>query len=148
VEELEYLLDRARWTDDPAVAALVSLGTEHQIRGAQAVLEGELGESVQATTFEIKRPSIEGSWGMVVRARGIDKGTAVEWIARHHGIDPSQVVVVGDWLNDVPMMKAAGRSFAMAQAPERVRDAATDLLSADTWSGGGIAEAAERCGLL
>jgi hypothetical protein len=36
----------------------------------------------------------------------------------------------------------------MAQSPEAVKDAATDVLVADTWSGGGIAEAAERAGLL
>jgi hydroxymethylpyrimidine pyrophosphatase-like HAD family hydrolase len=85
---------------------------------------------------------------MVVRTAGVDKGTAIEWIARHHGVTLAEVVVVGDWLNDVPMMKAAGRSFAMAQSPAAVKAAATDVLAADTWSGGGIAEAAERAGLL
>jgi hydroxymethylpyrimidine pyrophosphatase-like HAD family hydrolase len=146
--ELEVVLERARWSEDPAVAAIVSLGTEDQIRGARTVIEGELGGVVQAATFEIQRARVSGGWGMVVRAAGVDKGTAIEWIARHHGVDPCEVVVVGDWLNDVPMMKAAGRSFAMAQSPAAVKAAATDVLDADTWSGGGIAEAAERAGLL
>jgi hydroxymethylpyrimidine pyrophosphatase-like HAD family hydrolase len=148
VEQLALVLDRARWGDDPAVAAVVSVGSEQQILGAHTVLTGALGHSVQATTFEISRPSLEGSWGMVIRAAGVDKGTAVEWLARHHGIETTEIVAVGDWLNDVPMLKAAGRSFAMAQAPERVRAVASDLLEADTWTGGGIAEAAERAGLL
>lgn len=144
--ELEAVLESARWSDDPAVTAIVSLGSEDQILGARTVIDGELGGAVQAAAFEVKR--VSGSWGMVVRAAGVDKGTAIEWIARHHGVHPSEVVVVGDWLNDVPMMKAAGRSFAMAQSPATVKEAATDVLDADTWSGGGIAEAAERAGLL
>jgi hypothetical protein len=36
----------------------------------------------------------------------------------------------------------------MAQAPEQVKEAATDRLEADTSTGGGVAEAAIRAGLL
>jgi hydroxymethylpyrimidine pyrophosphatase-like HAD family hydrolase len=85
---------------------------------------------------------------MVVRAARVDKGTAIDWLAGHYQIKPEEIVVVGDWLNDVPMFRRAGRSFAMAQAPEDVKSAATDVLVADAKSGGGIAEAAERAGLL
>ncbi len=85
---------------------------------------------------------------MVVRAAGVTKGTALEWIAEHYGVSPVETVAVGDWLNDIPMMQAAGRAFAMAQAPDNVKAAATDLLEADAWSGGGIAEAARRAKLL
>ena len=148
VTELDIVLDRARWSDEHRIAAVVSLGSEEQIQGARAVIEGELGDAVQAATFQIRRSGFSGSWGMVVRAAGVNKGTALEWIAEHHGVEPSEVVTVGDWLNDVPMLKAAGRSFAMAQAPEPVKAAATDVLEASTVTGGGIAEAAERAGLL
>jgi hydroxymethylpyrimidine pyrophosphatase-like HAD family hydrolase len=55
---------------------------------------------------------------------------------------------VGDWLNDVPMLQKAGQSFAMGQAPAEVRSAAKHLLAADIWIGGGVAEAAERAGLI
>jgi hydroxymethylpyrimidine pyrophosphatase-like HAD family hydrolase len=85
---------------------------------------------------------------MVVRAARVDKGTAIDWLAAHYQITPEEIVVVGDWLNDVPMFRRAGRSFAMAQAPDDVKGAATDVLVADSKSGGGIAEAAERAGLI
>jgi hypothetical protein len=55
---------------------------------------------------------------------------------------------VGDWLNDLPMFQVAGRSFAMGQAPDAVKSAATDVLDATATTGGGIAEAARRAGLL
>jgi hypothetical protein len=51
-------------------------------------------------------------------------------------------------LNDIPMLKRAGRSFAMAQAPLEVKAAATDILKASAMTGGGLAEAALRAGLL
>jgi hydroxymethylpyrimidine pyrophosphatase-like HAD family hydrolase len=84
----------------------------------------------------------------VVRAAGVDKGTAIDWVARHHGVTAAEVVAVGDWLNDIPMLRRAGRSFAMGQAPLEVKAAATDVLKASAHTGGGLAEAAMRAGLL
>ena len=78
---------------------------------------------------------------MLVRAAGPTKGTAVEWLARHHGCSVAEVVAVGDWLNDLPMFKVAGRSFAMHGAPAAVRNAASDGLDAVGGEGRGVAEA-------
>jgi hydroxymethylpyrimidine pyrophosphatase-like HAD family hydrolase len=134
--------------NDSAVSGLVSLGTEEQIQAAYATLLEEAPETLQCATFALRRPEFDGSWGLIVRAAGVSKATALEWIARHYGLDPEEVVAVGDWLNDVPMLARAGRSFAMAQAPDEVKAAATDQLEADFTTGGGIAEAAERSGML
>ena len=46
------------------------------------------------------------------------------------------------------MFRVAGRSFAMAHATDEVKAAATEHLRADVTTGGGVAEAAERAGLL
>jgi hydroxymethylpyrimidine pyrophosphatase-like HAD family hydrolase len=135
-------------TNENPVAGLVSLGTQEQIQQAHAMLGQEAPGHIQSATFALRRPEFEGMWGMVVRAAGVSKATALEWIATHHGIDPSEVVAVGDWLNDIPMLERAGRSFAMGQAPDEVKAAATDVLEADAFTGGGIAEAAERSGML
>jgi hydroxymethylpyrimidine pyrophosphatase-like HAD family hydrolase len=85
---------------------------------------------------------------MIVRAAGIDKGTAIDWLCQHYGVAPEETVAVGDWLNDVPMLRRVGRGFAMAQAPDEVKAVASDVLKADAFGGGGLAEAAERAGLL
>lgn len=148
VVELDDVLDPGRWSDGARMCALVSLGTEAQIRSAERAIKDSHAEHLQTTSFVVRRDGFAGTWGMVIRAAGVSKGTAIEWMAARRGISPDEVVAVGDWLNDVPMLRAAGRSFVMAQAPDEVKDAATDLLEADTWSGGGIAEAAERAGLL
>jgi hydroxymethylpyrimidine pyrophosphatase-like HAD family hydrolase len=46
------------------------------------------------------------------------------------------------------MLRAVGHSYAMGQSPPEVVEAAGQVLVADHTSGGGIAEAARRAGLL
>jgi hydroxymethylpyrimidine pyrophosphatase-like HAD family hydrolase len=104
-------------------------------------LTGALGAALRIVTFSV--PPIR-KFAMIIRAGGPTKGTAVTWLAEHHGCLPADVVAVGDWLNDVPMFEVAGRSFAMGQAPRELKDCATDELEADGQDGGGIAEAVRR----
>ena len=49
------------------------------------------------------------------------KGFAVEFFARQHGIPMDQVMVLGDQLNDLSMMQRAGISVAMGNADEEVK---------------------------
>lgn len=144
----ERVVDHPHWSLAQGITALVCVGTEHAIRALEQGLKSALGEAVYSIAFPIHRFEADKVWGMVVRAAGHSKGTALQWLARHHGIRPEEVVAVGDWFNDVPMFEAAGRSFVMGQAPEIVKVAATDRLRADSSTGGGIVEAALRSGLL
>ncbi len=147
-QEVERLADIEAWREPGAtLAALVALGTPDQIRSAELFIKNN-DKHLQCVMFEVGRPGFSGTWGLVVRASGVDKGTAIDWVARHHGVTAAEVVAVGDWLNDIPMLRRAGRSFAMAQAPSAVKAAATDILKANHTSGGGLAEAAMRAGLL
>jgi hypothetical protein len=147
-QQVNVLADLAEWQEPGAtLAALVALGTPTQIRGAEAFLKEHAGH-LQSVVFEVGRAGYSGTWGLVIRAAGVDKGTAIDWVAKHHGVTAAEVVAVGDWLNDIPMLRRAGRSFAMAQAPQEVKAAATDILKASAMTGGGLAEAAQRAGLL
>jgi len=136
------------WEYTRGITALVCLGSKEAISAMEVELTGSLGSTAYCATFPVRRMQTEGMWAMVVRAAGYSKGTALIWLARHYGVSPEEVVAVGDWFNDIPMFEAAGRSFVMAQAPENVKETATDRLSADSSTGGGIAEAALRAGLL
>lgn len=147
-QQVDKLSDLAGWREpDATLSALVALGTPDQIRSAEQFIKAN-DKHLQCVSFEVGRPGYSGTWGLVVRAAGVDKGTAIDWVARHHGVTAAEVVAVGDWLNDIPMLKRAGRSFAMAQAPNSVKAAATDILKASAHTGGGLAEAAKRAGLL
>jgi Cof subfamily protein (haloacid dehalogenase superfamily) len=147
-QQVDLLTDFDAWREpDASLSALVALGTPDQIRSAESFIKTN-DKHLQCVMFEVGRPGYSGTWGLVVRASGVDKGTAIDWVARHHGVSAAEVVAVGDWLNDIPMLRRAGRSFAMAQAPAAVKAAATDVLKANHTSGGGLAEAAMRAGLL
>jgi Cof subfamily protein (haloacid dehalogenase superfamily) len=145
---LEDAIEEARIRRATTTSGVVSLGTESQIRSIVAELARRAPEALQTVSFPVRRTTYTGMWGMVVRAAGATKGTAIEWIARHEGVSLSETIAVGDWLNDVPMFETAGRSFAMAHAPEEVKAAASEVLEADVIRGGGIEEAAQRAGLL
>lgn len=156
----DHVADHPHWGHPAGVSELVCVGGEAAIRAVHEVVQrlapatGSGPAEGQSAIFALNQPLqvVAGHatppWGLVVRAAGRSKGTAVEWLARHHGCTPADVVVVGDWLNDLPMFRAAGRSFAMGQAPGEVKAAATDVLDATIGTGGGIAEAARRAGWL
>ncbi len=145
---LDDAIDEARSRRASTTSGVVSLGTESQIKSIALELAQRAPEALQTVIFPVRRATYTGMWGMVVRAAGATKGTAIEWIARHEGVLLSETIAVGDWLNDIPMLERAGRSFAMAHAPEEVRAAASEVLEADVVRGGGIEEAAQRAGLL
>ena len=134
--------EHALWDSEGGMTAVVALGREASVGRTVADIQRDTTESMQVAMFPFRRDGEH--WGMVARAAGGTKGTALEWIAAHYGMAVSQTVCVGDWLNDLPMMKTAGRSFAMGQSPDDVKAAATDVLSRTIATGGGIAEAIER----
>ncbi|AKT36169.1 HAD family hydrolase [Chondromyces crocatus] len=139
---VERVSSHPSWEHEAGVMALVAVGSEAQIRDAEAEIRAELDERAFVASFPVSRA--QSTYGMVVRAAGSTKGTAVTWMAAYYGCSVDEVVVVGDWINDVPMFQTAGRSFAMMQAPEPVKRAATDTLGAHGDLGGGVAEAIRR----
>jgi Cof subfamily protein (haloacid dehalogenase superfamily) len=141
VDVVARLAEHPFWSHAEGLMALVALASEASIRAAVADLEACLGHAANVVAFPVHRV---GMFAMLVRAAGPTKGTAIEWLAKHHGCTPAEVVVVGDWLNDVPMFQAAGRSFVMGQAPPEVKAHATDQLASSCYSGGGVAEAVRR----
>jgi len=145
---LPTVLDPSHFAEESSVAALVSLGEESQIRGAAQRIFERAGEHIQIGFFSVSRRDLDANWGMVVRAAGVTKATALGAIAAHYGVSVEETVAVGDWVNDISMLETAGRSYAMGQAPDAVREVAHETLDADSESGGGIEEAARRAGML
>lgn len=136
---VERMTAHPYWEHERGILAVVAVGPEANIEAIAAEVRGCLNDVALVVSFPISRYG--GLFGLIVRALGSTKGTAVEWLAAHYGCSPAEVVAVGDWLNDVPMFKVAGRSFAMGQAPESVKQHATDRLRAENATGGAIAEA-------
>lgn len=52
---------------------------------------------------------------------GISKASAVKILAEKLGVKISEVMAIGDGDNDLPMLKAAGKSIAMGNAAEEIK---------------------------
>jgi Cof subfamily protein (haloacid dehalogenase superfamily) len=74
-----------------------------------------------------------------------DKGVALRTVAEHYGVTPDEVMAIGDALNDVPMLKAAGVAVAMDNAHPSVK-AAADWVAPSN-NDHGVHAALERFGL-
>ena len=55
---------------------------------------------------------------------GVDKSTALGYVCEQLGVDPADVLAIGDGRNDLEMLRWAGRGVAMGQAVDLVHQAA------------------------
>ncbi|MHB8875939.1 MAG: HAD family hydrolase [Myxococcaceae bacterium] len=117
------------------VLGLIHFGGEEPVYAARRAIDASCG-CVRSLVF----PMPGGQWALKLTPAGVDKASGLARVAAELGIAREEVVAVGDWLNDVPMLRWAGRSFAMGQSLEEVRQSATEVLEAAAHSGGGIAE--------
>ena len=129
------------WEHADGITAVVAVGDYKQIQTAVEAIAANVGDHAQVAMFPAK--AVDDRWGMIVRASGGNKGTALKYVADHYGVTMDEVVAVGDWINDIPMLEVAGRSFAMGQAPAAVKEKATDMLEETPTLGGGVARAVE-----
>src|SRR5206468_3334132 len=65
----------------------------------------------------------------------VNKWEGLLHVARHHDIDPSQIIAVGDDLNDLAMIKNAGLGVAMGNARPEVKAIATKIIGANREEG-------------
>ncbi|MDE7082727.1 MAG: Cof-type HAD-IIB family hydrolase [Clostridia bacterium] len=75
-----------------------------------------------------------------------NKGEAVKFLANEFGIPIEKTVAVGDNLNDLSMIKAAGIGVAVGNATEALKNAA-DFISVSN-NEGAVAEVIEKFGFL
>jgi len=127
------------WARRDGVTMAVALGSHDAVKLAHTKVESEHGEHLLAVRFPVDAQ--RATWTLLVRSARHDKATGLAEVASGLGFEAHEVAVVGDWVNDIPMFRWAGRSFAMGQSPEHVAEHATDRLVATHVTGGGVAEA-------
>lgn len=131
------------WEEDLRLLAVVATGPMEQIQRAADLLNPTLDQNL----YEILAfPAGDDERGMfMLRDRRENKGTALRRMAAEHGFGENQVVCVGDWINDVPMLQTDALSFAMAGTPSWMFDAAKHATrTSSAQDGGVIEELAER----
>ena len=142
IRRAEAIAAHDLWSHDDGVTAVVAVGTSEQINEVAQEIQVHLAEIAQVAIFPVRK--LLNHWGLVARASHGTKGTALRWLAQHHGCDLDETVVVGDWHNDISMFQEAGRAYAMGQAPDDVKAYATNVLAETAFDGGGVARVVEE----
>lgn len=125
------------WLQNPSTKLLI-VDDPVRIPAIEAEVRELVGSAVNAA------PSLPQHLDIV--NAGVSKGKALEAVAASLGLARTEVMAIGDGMNDMAMLTWAGTSFAMAHAPEALRKAATYVTTAGP--GDGVAEALERMGLV
>jgi len=103
---------------DHAVLALTTVDRWEKATGFADAIERELGRRVRVWRTEYPQRDV----ALVdVVAPECSKATALDRLARHWGIAPSEIMVVGDNRNDLEMLAYAGLGVVMGNAEEELK---------------------------
>ena len=105
----------------PSHFHVCAIGTRAEMLTFEAAVVERLGGRVQ--TFVQKSPRYSGTMCELIRSDA-NKWTALLHVAELWGVDPSQIIAIGDDVNDLPMIAGAGLGVAMGHAPASVQAAA------------------------
>lgn len=156
-----YFSERETWSTDahrhyfglePTIIELTDLWEKERIiKGGLASLNPRQVASAREFYNEFK-DSLHFSWAYSPAFPGVEfanvvapqvsKGRALEALASYLGIPLSEVMAVGDEVNDMSLFSRAGLAVAMANAPDKVKKLA-DHITLDVEQDG-LAAAVER----
>jgi len=105
----------------PGVFAGFAMGTQGQMLELEAVLHRQLPNELQ--THVLRSPRYSG-FLTEISPVGVTKWSAVQRLARGWGIAQAEICAVGDDVNDIPMIRAAGLGVAMGNAQLSVKTVA------------------------
>jgi len=109
-------LEQALVEDPIAVVYNGAVARMRALRAALGALEVSREVAVTATEYEARDFAL-----IDVLARGCDKGTALAALAERRGVARTDVMAVGDNLNDVGMLEFAGWPVVMGNAVAELR---------------------------
>lgn len=76
----------------------------------------------------------------------VNKGKALDYVAQRINLTPEDFAAIGDSGNDLDLLSAAGKSIAVANADEKLKQGADVVLTRE--NGEGVVEALQLLGLL
>jgi hydroxymethylpyrimidine pyrophosphatase-like HAD family hydrolase len=126
--------------EDPLV--VVAAGPEHVARKLEKLIRENESLGCTLYGYRLRHTRVPELYGYDLLPLGHTKAIALEWLARHYGLDLSQVMVIGDGLNDLEMLRVAGLGVAMGNAAPELKAIAGAIVA--TNQDDGVAEAIER----
>lgn len=109
----------------PGVFLAFTMGTKEQMLAMDQILHRELPGRLSSNV--LRSPRYRG-FLVEITPVGVSKWSGVKHLAEIWGIDHSSICAVGDDVNDIPMIRAAGLGVAMGNALPEVK-AAADLVA-------------------
>ena len=113
---------------------LMFLASPQRMSAIRAVVRAEFG--AECALF------ITDDYLLQICHPSVEKWVGVAWVARHYGIEPAQVMAIGDAPNDAAMLKWAGLGVAVENAWPEAREAADVVVPSN--DDDGVAEAVRR----
>jgi HAD-superfamily hydrolase, subfamily IIB len=86
-----------------------------------------------------------GDWFIDVQHADVGKGSALRHLAALRGIDRTRILAIGNYYNDIDMLRFAGFGIAMGNSPDEVKAAADAVTLANDEDG--VAHAIRRYAL-
>jgi 5-amino-6-(5-phospho-D-ribitylamino)uracil phosphatase len=126
----EYLMHNAadgrlwpRMTSEPPQDAFMAftMGTRQQMLDLESLLHARVPGKLH--THVLRSPKYAGFMCEIAPA-GVTKWSGILHVAAQWGIEESAICAVGDDVNDIPMIRAAGLGVAMGNALPPVKEAA------------------------
>lgn len=135
---------RSRGAEQADILTLISRGrpvkilaaapqdSEHDSDSLLTLAAGEFAGALHITHSGTRTVLIE------IMSGTVDKGVGFSHVARMRGIDLARTVAAGDMPNDVPLLRAAGTGYAVANAHPAARAAADHLIPSNDADGVGL----------
>ncbi len=114
------------------ILATVPAGSAHDSDSLLALAEAEFAGALHITHSGARTVMVE------VMSGRIDKGVGFLEVARMRAVSPEHTVAVGDMPNDVPLLRAAGTGYAVANAHARALAAADHVIPSNDDDGVGV----------
>lgn len=111
----------------------------YKIFGVSAQSENLQRANARLQTMPSLAISSSGVQNIEINSINAQKGIAIEEYAKQKGISMKDVMVIGDSFNDVSMMKRAGHSVAMENAPDEIKALCTETTNKSDEDGVAVA---------
>jgi hydroxymethylpyrimidine pyrophosphatase-like HAD family hydrolase len=91
-------------------------------------LAGRFGERIFFHRIYVQSAGVEV---LEIFDPAVNKWEGILHVARHHAVDPGQIVAIGDDVNDVPMLTRAGLGVAMGNARPEIQAVAKRVIGSN-----------------
>ncbi len=149
-----FYAEKSNWSDEihtnyfgvaPTITDLSGIWNSKRILKAEILVHNEaeqaeadlfMGEFNGSLHFSIARsPSFPEIDFVNIINPGVSKGAALKALVAYHGAEMEEVIAIGDGLNDIELLKAAGTAVAMGNAFTEVKEVA-DYITLDVEDSG------------